>query len=453
MKGSAPTDNLKDAYNAVKLDPLKSCDPRYVDCSSARGGENILDQLSWRIDSSSIPISQLVSGHRGCGKSTELLRLVKDLETKKFLVVYFAADEDIDVGDLVYTDLLMAIIKRLERVFDEKEINIDERLMNGILMWFAEVIYGWKDETEIKATLDTEFELGVKSPSLLPIFARMLARVTGQIRTGQNSRKEVRLRLDPQVFQFIERINEYIRAALPEIKKKGYRDLVLVIDNLDRIVFRVLDETTGRTTHDALFLEHAEQLKALDAQMVYTVPISMFYSPKATQLTGAFPNYAILPMIKVKEEDGSRCDEGIDRLCEVAKKRMDIKEIYADGVVEFLAEKSGGMLRDFIRLLGYSIELSQARGGKIPIKQKLSEKDFRRLINEYGRMVPDEHFEPLARVAKQKRAPNDDKHQAMLYNLSVLEYMNDDRWCDVHPAVRELPEFKDAFERERKTAQ
>jgi len=32
----------------------------------------------------------------------------------------------------------------------------------------------------------------------------------------------------------------------------------------------------------------------------------------------------------------------------------------------------------------------------------------------------------------------------MLYNLSVLEYMNGDRWCDVHPAVRELAEFKDA---------
>ena len=64
------------------------------------------------------------------------------------------------------------------------------------------------------------------------------------------------------------------------------------------------------------------------------------------------------------------------------------------------------------------------------------------------RMVPEEHFKMLATVARQKRAPNDDKHQTMLYNLSVLEYMNGDRWCDVHPAVRELPEFKDAWRRE-----
>ena len=75
----------------------------------------------------------------------------------------------------------------------------------------------------------------------------------------------IRERLEPQVYQLIARMNEFIQAALPEIKKKGFRDIVLIIDNLDRIVLRVLDAETARTTHDALYLEHAEQLKALDA--------------------------------------------------------------------------------------------------------------------------------------------------------------------------------------------
>ena len=390
-------------------------------------------------------MTQLISGHRGCGKSTELLRLVDCLEKMGFLVVYFAADEDIDMGDLVYTDLLLAIIKRLERTLAENDVKIDERLMKGISMWFAEVIYGWKDESKIKATLDTEFELGLKAPAPLPIIAKLFAKITGQIHTGHEIRKDIRLKLDPQVFQFIARINEFIQAAIPEIKKKGFRDLVLVIDNLDRIVLRQLDEKTGRTTHDALYLEHAEQLKALDAHMVYTVPISMFYSTKATQLTGAFPDYAILPMIKVKEENGSVCKEGIDLLCDVAKKRIDMKTLFEEGVVDYLAEECGGMLRDFIRLLAYAIEMAQARGVKTPINQKLAEQAFRRLVNEYGRMVPDEHFELLAKVAKYKKARNDAQHQSMLYNLSVLEYMNGNRWCDVHPAIRELSEFKDAF--------
>jgi len=446
MNPAIPAANLKDAYNAVLLDPLPSGDRRWVDCSPARGGNDVVELLALRIEGASRSTAQLISGHRGCGKSTELLRLASRLEKEKFLVVYFAADDDIDMGDLVYTDLLLSIIKRLERVLSKKGIQIDERLSRGIMMWFAQEVYGLTEETAVEASLKTDFELGLNAPSVLPVFAKLLARITGQIKTGQQIRKDIRLKLDPQIFQLIERINEFIRAALPQIKKKGYRDLVLIIDNLDRIVLRELDEKTGGgTTHDALYLVHAEQLKALDAHMIYTVPVSMFYSIKATQLAGAFPNYEILPMIKIAEEDGSPCKEGIELLCHVAEKRIDVGSLFEKGVVEFLAQKSGGMLRDFIRLLGYTVELAQAGGGSIPISEKVAERAFRRLINEYGRMVPDEHFPLLAKVAKNKQVRNDTQHQAMLYNLSVLEYMNGDRWCDVHPAVRERPEFKNAF--------
>jgi len=40
----------------------------------------------------------------------------------------------------------------------------------------------------------------------------------------------------------------------------------------------------------------------------------------------------------------------------------------------------------------------------------------------------------------------------MLYNLSVLEYLDGPPpWHDVHPAVRGLPKFQEALKRERET--
>lgn len=88
------------------------------------------------------------------------MHLAERLEREKYLVIYFAADDDIDMSNLVYTDLLLSIIKRrLERTLSLKGITIDERLSRGIMMWFAEVIYGWKDEAKIEAELKTEFEL------------------------------------------------------------------------------------------------------------------------------------------------------------------------------------------------------------------------------------------------------------------------------------------------------
>ena len=35
----------------------------------------------------------------------------------------------------------------------------------------------------------------------------------------------------------------------------------------------------------------------------------------------------------------------------------------------------------------------------------------------------------------------------MLFNLSVLEYQNEDRWCDVQPAILGLPQFQAALQR------
>jgi hypothetical protein len=38
----------------------------------------------------------------------------------------------------------------------------------------------------------------------------------------------------------------------------------------------------------------------------------------------------------------------------------------------------------------------------------------------------------------------------MLFNLSVLKYQNEERWCDVHPAVCRVPAFQQALGRLRK---
>lgn len=66
----------------------------YVDCQEVRGGWEVVRELGRKITRSKKPTCQLYSGHRGVGKSTELLRLKEYLEQQKYFVVYFAADGD-----------------------------------------------------------------------------------------------------------------------------------------------------------------------------------------------------------------------------------------------------------------------------------------------------------------------------------------------------------------------
>ncbi|HEY9600901.1 MAG TPA: ATP-binding protein, partial [Allocoleopsis sp.] len=108
-------DLLKNLYNAFDpFRPLPAGDPNYVDCREVRGDGDILEDLGIRLQRSNQKTCQLYSGHRGAGKSTELLRLKDSLEKQKFYVVYFAADEeDIESEDAQYTDILLACTRHL----------------------------------------------------------------------------------------------------------------------------------------------------------------------------------------------------------------------------------------------------------------------------------------------------------------------------------------------------
>jgi len=111
--------NIRDFYQAVNpsetLNVANEADRKlYIDFSSVRGGE-IIEELRDNITffSPEEPTCALFTGHIGCGKSTELLRLKKDLEADGFHVVYFESSEDLDMADVGIGDVLLAIAQRV----------------------------------------------------------------------------------------------------------------------------------------------------------------------------------------------------------------------------------------------------------------------------------------------------------------------------------------------------
>ena len=108
-------DLLKRLFNAFKpFEPLKPDSPVYVDCREVRGDGDVIKDLAKYIEFSDNNTCQLYAGHRGAGKSTELLRLKKHLEDNGYFVVYFAADEkDINLEDTEYADILLACTRNL----------------------------------------------------------------------------------------------------------------------------------------------------------------------------------------------------------------------------------------------------------------------------------------------------------------------------------------------------
>lgn len=431
---------LKDVFNTANPVPLPSGDPRYVDCTAVRGNEDAVTLLFNAIHWSDQPATaQLFTGHRGCGKSTELFRLQKRLEDAGYAVIYFGADEAIDVDDVIYSDVLVAIAQQVYGGLQRLGVKLDDELLDDVFKWFAEIVYEKADTKEFQAQLAAEFSLGPP----IPLLAQLLAKITGQLRTGVESRQQIRSRLDPQIAHLIERINLLIQRGVGTLRKQGKQGLVIIVDNLDRIPFRKLD--ASRSNHDALYIEHGEQLRSLRCHLVYTVPIASLYSKNVKVLTGIFPDCRVLPMIKTHTPDNQPWPEGLATLRRILGERIALDEVFEERALAALCAESGGHPRILMTLVRYACEYAANRFPK-PIDAHAVERAVSRFTSEYSRSVPEEYFPLLVKVFRAKKCDNDDAYRDMLHNLIVLEYMNGlESWHDVHPSVQRLAKFQGAL--------
>jgi hypothetical protein len=250
-----PAKDLRGAYNALDpTQPLPAGDPRYVDCTDVRGNEDIVAQMFLTISNSDKHTHQLFTGHRGCGKSTELLRLKDRLAKAGFHVVYFAVDEYLDLNDLIYTDLLLSIARKVEEDFRNGGIEFGEEL-GEIERWFSEVVYQESDWKKVEKEVEVEASIGIGLPATIPFIARLLAKMTGWIKTGDEIKTEIRHKMDRQVSQLLDQINILLRQALIQVRQAGKQGVAVLMDGLDRMTFKELGP--GRTSYDALLLNIA----------------------------------------------------------------------------------------------------------------------------------------------------------------------------------------------------
>jgi hypothetical protein len=179
----------------------------YVECKDVRGGWEIKRELGRKITRSKQPTCQLYSGHRGVGKSTELLRLKEYLEQQKYFVVYFAADdEDIEPQDAEYADILFACTRHLVEA-----IKLNNH--NPLLNWMKD---RWESLKDLALT-EISFE-GLSLEGQVSQFAK----ITANLRATPDKRRELRQKINANTPSLVKALNDFIKEAQKtlEISKK-----------------------------------------------------------------------------------------------------------------------------------------------------------------------------------------------------------------------------------------
>ncbi|NET57180.1 MAG: AAA family ATPase [Symploca sp. SIO2E6] len=405
----------------------------YIDFSSVRGGQ-IIEKIRRKIAilSTNQPICELFTGHVGCGKSTELLRLKADLERSGFHVVYFESDQDLEMSDVDVSDILLAIARRVSASLEEAGISLKPG--------YFQKLFG-----EVKDILQTPMELSEVE------FSVGIATITTQTKASPKQRDKLRGYLEPRTNGIIEAINqEVIEPAIKKLKQKGKKGLVVIVDNLDRV--NSTPKPFGRLQPEYLFADRGAQLRGLCCHVVYTIPLSLRFSNDFGMVTERFmTDPKVLPMVPVQLRNGSRHPEGMALLQQMVLARAfpdvepqqrlsKITAIFdSPETLERLCLASGGHVRNLLRFLQEWI----MEEGKLPLSRDVLESIIRRQRYRLVLAITRNEWDLLRQVAKEKKVTGDDGYQLLIRSRFVYEYYDgEEPWFGVNPILAEAKELQ-----------
>ncbi len=416
---------LEEATAALDPEPLVSRDPRYTDLSPARGSGAIerLRKLFERQPRGKW-LHVAFASHRGAGKTTELNRLAVHLESK-YLPVYFVANVELNPTQFEMEELLLAIARTIEeelRAYGP----IDPKLLEEVENWFTQVVF-----TDDQGR---SFIAGVKAEARIeggvPFFAKLMASLNSSLRIESQHRESVKRTLKKFPGTLMTYVNKLLDAAQDRLASQG-KQLLLLIDNMDRYNPRVIDE---------LLIQSADRFKALHCHLVVTPPIGLVLRPESQAPTTVF-KCETMPTVKLRDKHQAYSEfsgPGRDLLLEALGRRIHLQKLIPDTMAQDrLVFASGGAVRELFELAQDAT--LEANGATVTLDDVNMVLDRRRQSLR-DRVDANGWWSTLRHIAGTKRLDKDDEFLQVLFQRLAFQY-NGELWYDVHPLLSELPDF------------
>ncbi|MBN8683930.1 MAG: hypothetical protein J0L99_14905 [Chitinophagales bacterium] len=431
---------LEEIYKVFSGEPLsvEDLDQFYCRTSEARGDHNPRRTLARVLRSNEDKnLHYLFVGYKGCGKSTEMNHLQKDLQND-FLVLNYSIQQELDPAHLSYIEIFIVTMERLFTVALEQNIPIRDEYLTRIQSWIST-----KEIQEIrdKYNITGEAEIGADGKLGIPYFQQFFHKFKVSAKSSRSLKEVLKTNVEPKLSDLLDQCNDLLWEIRIKLRKQGKHDLLIIIEDLDKIP---LDRAQD------LFVNYASQLTLLKANVIFTFPIALYHSPRFNEIKAHFHDVYELPMISVVNKDGSVNPPGFEAMQQIVSLRMEPGRLLEDpSILSGMIFKSGGVLRDLFLFIRNAAEfaLDQDRG-IITIKdweraqQKLRKEYANNIAEDYeeenGLKVED-YYKVLVELAQSKTKQLDNTTAAMRLrqNLCILGY-NGEGWCDVHPLVKDV---------------
>ncbi len=372
-------------------------------------------------------------GHRGSGKSTELLRYKNDLNRPAaFFCIHFSLLDQgrgLDLGDVDIADVLIYMAEQLVARLDEARVdNMNPHIVEELFGWYAEtekqVIKSGKAEGAVEVGADVKAGI----PGLFQLITKVRAKAIGAAET----RKVTRTTFKNRFTQYIAHFNAFLAEAVKAVRaKKLGRDVLFIVDDLEKI--------TDLSAQRSLLIDGSGYLSKLLANIVMALPIEMIHD------AGMLENYCRLivplPMVKLKDKGGNVLVKAKERMRKFLLLRVNEQLFDNRELIDQMVLFSGGSPRLLMRITDQAAAYATGK--------QITETDVHNAVRSLGRManqLDEEAWAVLKALhqANTQNKPTPSTNEAMkhlLANSVVFEY-NDGSYRQVSPIIENHPTYQ-----------
>ncbi len=383
------------------------------------------EDLISRLEMASEAISFLLAGHIGSGKTTELRKLEQVLG-RDYKVLWFDTATSLNQYNIDYAEIIVLIGLEVHGKVFQDDWGVEGDLLEALEQSLMTVV---REDKKIN-------QEGLGVPEILQKWGLTL-------KGGLSKEITAKVDIRPNLENVIAKVNDIIKAA----EKSLSRRLMMIVDGLDRH-----DQET------ALRMFSDELLTKLDCHIVYTIPISLRYSTNFSQPKERFTclDLVNIPVFRCSEQGYPTADADVDGrslLAEVVKKRLHglgdrYQDLFDAEALDLLCAKSGGVMRDLIRLVEEACLLANKNkltAVDLPTAEAAIRKERRSRFN-----LHEYHFPRLTairntgRLTSRVKSLTDREEMAIcdeiLLNKLALGYQDvatGKPWFDVNPLIAE----------------
>lgn len=445
-----PATTLEDVYKTLQPQPLQTLEELNAfyrnSINAVRGGDKTerLQLGLTRASRDGIPFKACVMGHRGVGKSTELSRLIEQVKAQ-FQVIRFSAMTNLDPGSFRPLDVVLFMMAEVaERTAQPiakggaGKRPSDYRLQE-IWDWFATKQKSREQASEMEASL--EAGAGVQKDSLWEQILGLFATLKAEMKFSATRKTEVVEYQITRLASLIEIANRLLDECNVALKASTGKEWLFIGEDFDR---------AGIPTPkiEDLFITYANIFQDLRAHLIFTLPISLYYSSSAPRLPFPSERSFVIPDTPMFSPDHSPYLKGQEAVEQVLKARMNL-ELFEPEQAQRLIVASGGNLRDLFALVNYAADSALLRKAT-QINAEDSDAAIVNLRSDYERRLGQSPYDReevtyndkatlLVRIySGEKDAQITNPVMYSLLDARAVQEFNGQRWFGIHPLVVDI---------------